>query len=289
MLGFGALGEFALGEGPFGSQTLTPGPGWQSGVAKKAISAAVIATTFAGFVPPVPTTPTVFAAFSQPSRAANLATQISWVQTPVVPAQAAALFTTFSQPAFLRVNLPDEQPSALFEIAPPQPSPFTGFLAFSLPLSNRTLLPDEQPSALFEVLPPQSPPFTGFAQFTGQIRVKANPSTGFQSFLFVPSTPDTHDLVFDVYRKKKPRRDLIDEELARKAKLRAGLELAAYGPPLEISYESIPEALPVAAPPDVAGLTKTILQAQEAQQQAMQAKHIADEEDDLEMILKEIG
>jgi len=148
MLGFGPLGELALGEIPddqiqsFGNFGLP--------LRKSGLAAAVIATTFVGFVAPP-------------------------------PAQAALVFTKFSQP-----------------------------------FNSRGLIVDEMPSAFFEVLPPAQPSFGGFANFSNAWRAKARSVAlldGFKSFhRFIPP-PDRHDLVFmaDERKRKKKRENRNDQ------------------------------------------------------------------------------
>lgn len=113
----------------------------------------------------------VFSQFSQPQRAAFF--NSAWSGTPIQLAPAAATFSQFSQPQFSKTTLPDEQPSALFEVLPPQPVPVVSFAQFSQPQFNKTVLPDEQPSSLFEVLAPSPPPYSGFVQFSQPQPIRA--------------------------------------------------------------------------------------------------------------------
>lgn len=222
MPGFGALGEFALGEGPF-AQTLPTGAQWSTPVRKAGLAIAVIAGSFTGFVP-------------QP------------------PAQAAPIFSQFSQPQFQRSVIPDEQPSALFEFAPP------------------------------------APPFTGFCTFEGPIKAKLNVAL-ISSRWWQPITlpVDTHDGVFVKKKRKKLDRDPIELELEEKARRRAAIELAVYGPEPEISAQISPEK-PVInrPPPDVSELARMVLATREAEAERIRQEQIQAEEDDIEAILKDI-
>lgn len=107
---------------------------------------------------------------------------------------------------------------------------------------------------------------------------------GFQIQYQTP--PDTHDVY--VKRKSKRRHDWIEDELAAKARRRAAIELAVYGP--EVTYEPapVPFDLPSAPAPDVTGLAQAIMAAQTQQKQAIAALRDQDEETDLEAILREI-
>jgi hypothetical protein len=287
MLGFGALGQFALGEGPVQIRGLSAGNEWPDIVKKTGLTVAVIATTFAGFVPPP-------------------------------PAQAAPVFAKFSQPLIPRINLPDEQPSALFEILAPSqstpvfarfadPSPvrrilhgFTNapqpafvqpyiFGQFSQPAFQRSPLPDEQPSALFEILPPAPAPFTGFARFAEVIRTRIT-IADFKQWPIVYPLPDTRDIVFVDDRKKKRRKPAYDaaaDELEIRRKRREAIEFA-FHPPVEYSLPDL--ALPPrpAPPPNVDDLAKAILQAQQMAEQHKLAMDLQQDDDDLEQILKDI-
>lgn len=253
MLGFGALGEFALGEGPFG-QTRPVGSQWQTPIRKAGLTAAVVATTFVGFVPPP-------------------------------PVQAARVFTQFSAPQPKKaVNAASWQ-----FVAPPARAQTAIFSAFSQPQFNRVLI-DEVPSSFFEPQPPPVPPFTGFAKFDLPIQVKFKVALYADRWWQPITLPvDTHDGVFVKRKKKRHGPDPIDLELEKKAKRRAALELAVYGPEPEIPAQISPETAVINSPPvDVTELARAILAAQQAQVESIRAQEIADEEDDLESILREI-
>lgn len=254
MLGFGALGQFALGEGPF-AQSLSVGSQWQTPVRRTGLAVAVLATTFAGFVAP--------------------------------PPAQARVFSQFSQPQLPRINLPDELPSALLEVRPP-PVISIAFAQFSQPSLARIVIPDEQPSALFEILPPIAPPFTGFTSFDGIIKARFNIAlTAWQWWQPIILPVDTHDGVW-VKRKKRSGRDPIDLELEEKASRRAALELAVYGLEKPIAQPKPVKAAVINSLPDVADLAKTVLLARQAHQESIRNQANADDEDDLESILREI-
>jgi hypothetical protein len=293
ILGFDAIGRLALGQLPPATATAAAPNVFSASAAplrKAGLTAAVIATTVAGFIPPPQAQAALeFTQFSQPIFKKPIQQQ-PWLTTPAFIAPVNPPFSQFSQPRPSRVTLPDEQPSTLFEVAPP-PIVSIAFSQFSQPRYPRTVLADEQPSALFEVLPPPAPPFTGFARFEEVIRARARVDLLTQfSFtpLFIP--PDTHDLVFmgDQFRKKKKGKSPIDLELERKAKLRADLELAVYGP--EVSYEPPVVEIPAtpAAPPNVEELTRAIMAARAAHEHAQRAEIEQDDEDVIEMILRDL-
>lgn len=254
MLGFGALGQFALGEGPF-APTRPVGSQWAAPVRKAGLAVAVIAGSFTGFVP-------------QP------------------PAQAAPVFTQFSQPI--------AQPKTAVQIGftnAPQPAfvqPYV-FGTFSQPLLLRNPVADEQPSTLFEVEPPQAPPFTGFATFEGIIRAKFNVALHATRWWQPITLPvDTHDGVW-VKKKKKRGPDPIDLELEEKARRRAAIELAVYGPDPDISAQISPEKPVIhSPPPDVTDLVRIAIAMQQAEKERLQQEQIKSDEDDLEAILKDI-
>lgn len=294
MLGFGSLGEFALGESQTPStRTFQPRlfSNFATPLVNTGLAVAILATTFGGFVAP-PVTPAAatpipqFAQFSLPPAKRQIIAGWSFVAPPI-QAQTA-IFTAFSQPQIPRVNLPDEQPSALFEIAPP-PVISIVFTQFSQPQFSRTVIPDEQPSTLFEILPPASPPFTGFARFEGNIQARFNAAlVGYVSFVApLPVPVDTHDGVW-VKRKKRSGRDPIDLELEEKASRRAALELAVYGPAKQIIPPKPVKRPVINSPVDVADLAKIVLSARQAHDESIRAQASSDDEDDLESILREI-
>lgn len=156
--------------------------------------------------------------------------------------------------------------------APKQPLPAAG-----LPPANVPLLVQ------------QSTPFVNVS-FTAPAKARfAQPFQAPNTVIFVPP-PDTHD--GGVYVKKKRKRvgpDPIDLELEEKAKRRAAIELAVYGP--EVTYEpqrSILEPVSPAPPPNVEELARVIMQAQEAERQAQRLALEQDDEDVIDLILRDL-
>ncbi len=98
---------------------------------------------------------------------------------------------------------------------------------------------------------------------------------------------DTHDGVWVKKKRKRVGPDPIELELAEKAKRRAALELAVYGP--EVVYTT-PEPVFESSKThvDVTELAKVIANAQLAHYQAMRSQEDQDEESELESILREI-
>lgn len=88
MLGFGSLGEFALGEFSFQPPTAAFSDFSVTARMRSGLAVAIVATTFGGFVAPP-------------------------------RALASPEFSQFSQPLALRATIADEQSSALFEITLP--------------------------------------------------------------------------------------------------------------------------------------------------------------------------
>lgn len=174
-------------------------------------------------------------------------------------------------------------------VAPAAPVHAGPFTQFSQPIAPRVVLPDEQPSALFEIEPPTSPPFTGFARFDLPIRAKYNVAL-FTNFTIVPFTPvvDTHDGVWVKRKKKRSGPDPLDLELEERAKRRAAIELAIYGP--EVTYEPPPSPIaePSKPPPNTEELTRIIMQMKAAEFEAKRRADEQDDEDVLEMILKDL-
>lgn len=165
------------------------------------------------------------------------------------------------------------------------------------PFTQSLIIPARTPSRIQPALAPnivlldlQSTPF---AQLNWNISRKFRLERPAPSFLglnlsLIP-IPDTHDLVFigDQFRKKKKRPDLIDEELARKAKLRADLELAIYGPP-PVEPPQPAAAIPIALSPNVEDLAKIIVQMKTAELDAHRKALERDDEDVIDLILRDL-
>lgn len=168
MVGFDSVGRFALGQLPTASasasQQLTVASSWAVSARSSGLTAAVIATTFAGFVsPPQVQAAPLFSRFSEPLR--KPLQQAEWRSNAIGSNTPAPVFSPFAQPLFTRAVLVDEQPGSLFEAQQPAVVPFSGFAAFSQPWPVRSVMPGEHPSALFEFAP-ASAPFSAFAVFS---------------------------------------------------------------------------------------------------------------------------
>jgi hypothetical protein len=111
--------------------------------------------------------------------------------------------------------------------------------------------------------------------------------SGSKNFNFLAIPEDRHDIGGFV-KKKKKHPDLIDEELQRRARLRADLELAFYGPvPEPLAPPKIDIQLS-AQPLDVKALAD-IMAAQSHKQMLAQIAAAGDEDEaDLEAILRDI-
>lgn len=103
-------------------------------------------------------------------------------------------------------------------------------------------------------------------------------------------TPDTHDGgVFVKKKRKKYAHDAVDEDFRKRKRLRADLELAIYGPPVEITGSLYDPLVGVVPNPiyDVE-LIKAVLKAAEFQAQKAAEEEQAEEEEALGIILGEI-
>lgn len=285
MLGFGALGEFAIGEGPTQQASSSfSGGQWQSPIRKTGLAVAVVATTFAGFVPQPPAKASpVFARFSEPERKKpNIQ---SWAFAPQAPAQAKPVFSRFAEPVSKK---PRPESWVFVPKAPAQPVAI--FSRFDEMVLNRAPLPDEQPSAFFEVAPPTAPPFFGFMPFemvlTAKINVALQTSRWWQP---ITLPVDTHDGIWIKRKKRKSGVDPLDLEREERARRRAAIELAFYGPPEGPAPAPLLEPPPVAQPiGDVTELAKIVVASRQAEEERRRAQELADDEDDIEAILKDI-
>lgn len=155
LLGFGALGKYALAELPQPAQSALSLPfGQFAGPIKRAgLSAAVLATTVGGFLAPPPAAAaTQFSSFQQPIKA-RTPQQQAWLNTPFVPGQTIAGFTTFGQPqASSRGSSAARIPSWGFA-PPPVSVPYVGFFDFAAPRATRVNIAAKLASVAFEVNP----------------------------------------------------------------------------------------------------------------------------------------
>lgn len=267
MLGFGALGEFALGEGPntSGAPAATIYTTFSASAApvrKVGLTAAVIATSFVGFVAPPPAQAAIpFAQFSQPVQP-RPQTAPSVVNTPIRGAIELPVFASFSQPQFSRQYLAALQPQPLSGIQPP--------VAYDAGTSI-------------------------FCQFIPVLRPPLPVAISFQNFAHLtppdfPPIQEKNDGIF-VKKKRKPtkrERDPYAEEAQIKEKRRAAIEDAVFGPVVEYTLPPLafPPSLP--APPNLGDLPQIMLAAQQAQKEAAQRQAEADDEEDVMKILREM-
>ena len=112
--------------------------------------------------------------------------------------------------------------------------------------------------------------------------------------VFAPSfVPPIRPAILDVFvkdwRKKRRRgRDPIELEIEEKAKRRAALELAIYGPEAAEIAARAPEMPVIHTPPNVEELAKIIAAAQRELAQSQHLQALSDDENDLEAILRDI-
>lgn len=224
-----------------------------------------------------------FSAFSQPlSKTFKVEEHPSVINTVAPRGQTNFVFSSFSQP------LVKKQSSSAWINNPVQiAKTFSVFTQFSLPSVLKNPVVDEQPSPLFEIEPPSSAPFTGFLQFSQPVRFKG-PAAFEATWTFIPfiEQPDTHDGVFVDHRKKRKRHDLIEDELARKAKLRADIELAIYGPDIPFEVPDVKYEIPRQI--EFGNLASIVANAQHNQYVLAQKKSDDDDETDFEELLKDI-
>lgn len=160
MLGFGALGEFALGEGPNPNNNFVGGSFSQPNV-RKGLAVAVIATTFAGFVaPPAAKATPVFSDFSaqpRPPKALRIVHQPQGLFVTQRTTQPFVGFQDFALPQYSRGQIPDEQQSTwLFESAPTAIA-FSGFYDFNQPQFARLNIELHQNHTIFDIVGDVSP------------------------------------------------------------------------------------------------------------------------------------
>jgi len=252
MLGFDAIGKLGLGELPEPSgaaQTTAVNPEWPDIVRKSGLAVAVVATTFVGFVAPPPAQARVFSEFSRPAKPKALLP--SWHFTARATVQPAALFSRFDQMVLNKAPIPDEQPSAFFEIAPPTAPPFTGFATFPIPFRAKITLGE------------------------------------FKPWPIVYPVKDTHDLgVFVKKKRKGSSPDRFKDELDIKIKRRLAIYDALHP---EVSYTFPDFVLPsYSPPPKVDDLASLIVAAQRKFEETKNATDLQADEDDIEQILKDI-
>ncbi|HXI52364.1 MAG TPA: hypothetical protein VNH84_12690, partial [Candidatus Saccharimonadales bacterium] len=111
---------------------------------------------------------------------------------------------------------------------------------------------------------------------------------GFQILITPPDIGDKHVGHYVKKRKKRSGPGPLDYELEEKARRRAAIELAVYGPEVEYQTPPVPFVMPPVPPPDVTGLAQTIAALQREQQKVVMAQQGEDEEIELEAILREI-
>jgi hypothetical protein len=283
MLGFGALGEYALGEGPktataatapkqayISPPTLRPRSSVPQSVG---LNLALIASL----------TPFVQRDWAPPKRAPRPVLSLSRSQSlPLVANLGPFRQQDFTKPASPRRSPPQLASLNLNLIA--NLGPFrTNFVAGTKPVAAVSFIAPNIP-----LLVQQSTPFANFV-YPAAVKAKfALPAYSYNVALYTPIL-DTHDGVWVKKKRKKLDRDPLDLELEEKAKRRAAIELAVYGDPK--TYELPPEVKfygTPAPPPNVEDLTKAIMAAKQMQEQQRLAELEQDDEDVLEMILREI-
>lgn len=299
MLGFGALGEFALGEGPTPSASppatvYTTFSSSDIPVRKAGLTAAIIATTFVGFVsPPTPPSALVFSAFP-PILTSNEVkaweqSSVSYSPRAFVPTPSALSFTDFDllvrKPSFQGnfTNAPFNPP-ALAVVQPYVFGQFPDLRPSKFVWEGWTNAPQVQTAVVATVT------FGGFAEFDVVLHAKPIVSYDFKGFIFVQSVSVIVE-AFDPFVKKRKRKakvyDPYKEEAETKRLRRKAIEDAIYGPPVE--YTLPPLVFPVDPKPvipNLGDLPQIVLAAQQKAIVDAKLEQSKQDEDELESILK---
>jgi len=221
MLGFGTLGELALGQLP----SISSGPSFSSfssDPTPRKLPIAVVSTTYVGFVPVQVRQPTVFTSFSQPSAKKQITHNQGFVTQPVAQVVTVTpVFTGFSQPQPTKVRPQTDLTTQLqpivvattvvaggdfsdfdlvqtkknlqqgftgFVFAPPVVTPV--FSKFSDPQYSKVRPQSDTARALFQA-PVVVTTVTGnFADFS-LVQNKKSQQQGFTGFVFTPPVQTT--------------------------------------------------------------------------------------------------
>jgi hypothetical protein len=284
-LGLGALGEFALGQGPTQSAGAASAPfsqtNWPSAKRPRSSTPQSIGLNLALIASLGP--------FNQKDwtpvkKAPRPAISLSRAQTlPLI-----ASLGPFRQQDFTKPALPKR--------SPPQLASLNINLIASLGPFRQSFLPNPKQPVTSVALPPANVALlvqqsTPFANFTFPVAVKARLTPPVYPVYNLPiyaPVPDTHDGVWVKKKRKKLDRDPLDLELEERSKRRAAIELAVYGP--EVTYEPPAPTLfaPPAPPPNVEELAKAIMAAKQMLEQQQRAALEQDDEDVLEIILRDL-
>jgi hypothetical protein len=281
MLGFGALGEFALGEGPIANPPLGGGNFPPATPVRRTTPPRVVSVNLCLIASLGPFAQTNYPLPKSLKPAAPLA-------APYNNSLLAQPLRQTDWPAAKRV------PLRAISNSSPQNLPLIASLG---PFKQTVWTPAQKPQNAVGAVQPNVPLLvqqsTPFVNVSFAVPAKARFALPFQvpnTVVFVPP-PDTHDGgVFVKKKRKKIGPDPIELELEEKAKRRAAIELAIYGP--EVTYEpqrSILEApLPPAPPPNVEDLARVMVQVRSAEMEAQRQALEQDDEDVIEMILRDI-
>lgn len=79
----------------------------------------------------------------------------------------------------------------------------------------------------------------------------------------------------------------LDEERVRKERIRADLDLAIHGPPLELKYEPI-QGIKTLPPIDVSEITQIMMQMDQQRQIRIKQNAEQEEEEDIENLLSQL-
>jgi hypothetical protein len=147
------------------------------------------------------------------------------------------------------------------------------------------VLIDEPPS--FAVLPQQPPPFTGFAAFERPLRAR-RVVVDFQDWWIAQILPaDTHDGVYVKKKRKGKKYDPAKDELDIRAK-RRGAIYDALVPKVEYSLPDLVLPPRLAPPPNVEELAQLVMTARQRAEMEQKKRELEADDDDLELILKDI-
>jgi hypothetical protein len=268
LLGFDALGKLALGQLPPNAPPIFYGSQWQHR-ATAVIGTAVLMTTLGGFVPqpPVQDAPTdtakVFSTFAEPVRPPLHHLWLPDVpeRAPVPPPTSTAIFSDFlrkppsrSVPAHLQQSVISYLSTQAYNPTLEHIYTFSDFTAGFVPFKHKV-------GDWIAYWPPIILPF------------------------------DTHDLD-QVYVKKKKKKnaktyDPARDELDIRAK-RRGAIYDALVPKVEYSLPDLVLPPRLAPPPNVEELAQLVMAARQQAEMEQKKRELAADDDDLELILKDI-
>lgn len=204
------------------------------------------------------------------------------IAAPFVPPAGKPAFASFSQPLQKKLKAYDQPTQTSFSV---QQSYI--FSRFDQPRRNRQHFVDDS-AAWLEQEPPQVVTWGWNSEFS-QPKKKQNLSIT-ASWNFVPFIPAPFDpYVPDTYRKRKHKKkkyDLVDLQIKERDDLRKDIALAIYGPPVEYKFTVPTHIIP--PPVNPGNLPQIMLAVQQQKIAQAKAREDAEDEAEIEDILKEL-